>query len=488
MLSWIVAENRNGSSVTTAIACRRLCSSTERTSAPSIRTEPGADLVQPGEEGHERGLAGAHRAHERDRPARLDFQIDVAQRRLGGAVEGQAHVAERHPTRPVGQRRRVLRAGDPRRAVEHLEDTGARGGRALRGAEHVPERSHRRDQHQQVRVERGERADRQRSVDHVAAADQQDQRQAQVRKEADQRRVAGLDPRRVHLLVEHPRHRMLEAVELALLLRERLDHANAGHVLLGVRGQLGDSLLGLLERGPRAAPVHPRDHDHERHRRQRQRRQRGLEREHRHRGERDRDDRLGDEDQAVPEEEADRLQVHRGAGHQLPGLLAVEERELQRLQRRIQPLAQVDLDGQRHPTGDQAPRGAQRQPCQAGDDDRDRPDDQLVAVAVADRVDRASREVRDQHGGAHRAEGERERPGDGSLVRMQEAEESPEYKHTSFSIVGRREACRAAGEGPFTARFAGGSWSSPSVLGGHRHRPSVAAGIGATRRLRRRAR
>ncbi len=40
MLSWIVAQNRNGSSLTTAIAWRRLCSSTERTSAPSISTAP----------------------------------------------------------------------------------------------------------------------------------------------------------------------------------------------------------------------------------------------------------------------------------------------------------------------------------------------------------------------------------------------------------------------------------------------------------------
>ena len=168
-------------------------------------------------------------------------------------------------------------------------------------------------------------------VDHVSAADEQDQRQAQVRKEADQRRVARLDLGGVHLLVEYPRHRVLEAVELALLLGERLDHANAGYVLLSVRGQLGDSLLGLLQRGPRAAPVHPRDHDYERHRRERQRRQRRLEREHRHRGERDREDRLGDEDQSVSEEEPDRLQVDGGARHQLPGLLAVEERELERL-------------------------------------------------------------------------------------------------------------------------------------------------------------
>ncbi len=40
MLSCTVAENRNGSSVTTAIARRSETRSTSRTSAPSIRTDP----------------------------------------------------------------------------------------------------------------------------------------------------------------------------------------------------------------------------------------------------------------------------------------------------------------------------------------------------------------------------------------------------------------------------------------------------------------
>ena len=46
-----------------------------------------------------------------------------------------------------------------------------------------------------------------------------------------------------------------EARELALLARERLHDAHAADVLLDVGGQLGDALLDLLQRGPRAAPV-----------------------------------------------------------------------------------------------------------------------------------------------------------------------------------------------------------------------------------------
>ena len=331
MLSWIVAENRNGSSVTTATDRRRLVD-VDRAHVRAVDPHrAGADLVQPGQQRHERGLARAHRAHERHRAPGLDLEIDVMQRRLARAGEGQADVAERHPSGAVRQRRRVLRAGDRRRAVEDLEDPRARRGRALRRAEHVPERAHRRDQHQQIRVERRELADRQRSVDHVAPADQQDQGQPQVREEADQRRVARLDPRRGHLLVEHAHHRVLEALELAVLLGECLDHADAGDVLLRIRGQLGDPLLSLLKGGSRTSPVAPRDQHHERDRRQRQRRQLRLKHEHRDRRERDRQDRLGDEDQSVAEIEADRLKVDGGARHQLTGLLAVEECELERL-------------------------------------------------------------------------------------------------------------------------------------------------------------
>ena len=70
-------------------------------------------------------------------------------------------------------------------------------------------------------------------------------------------------------------------------------------------------------------------------------------------GEQDRQRVLGEEDQPVAEEEADRLQVDRRARHQLPRLLAVEEAELERLQVAVHPLAQVELDVDRDPARDQ---------------------------------------------------------------------------------------------------------------------------------------
>ena len=149
------------------------------------------------------------------------------------------------------------------------------------------------DQHQQVRVEGREVAQREGAGDHLAAADEQDHGQPEVRQEADERVVEGAQPRRVHRLVEDARDDGAEAVELARLGGEGLHHAHAGDVLLDVGGQLRDPLLDLLQRGPRAAPVAGRDEHHERHGRERERAEPRLQRQHRDRGEHDRRARSG---------------------------------------------------------------------------------------------------------------------------------------------------------------------------------------------------
>ena len=57
---------------------------------------------------------------------------------------------------------------------------------------------------------------------------------------------------------------MAEPAGLAVLAGEGLDDAHAGHVLLGVGGQLGDALLDLLERRPGLAAVLAGHEDDER--------------------------------------------------------------------------------------------------------------------------------------------------------------------------------------------------------------------------------
>ena len=266
----------------------------------------------------------------------------------GARSYAERHVAQLDAAAALGQRRRALRRHQPRLAVEQLEHARARGGRPLGQPERDAELAHRADQHQQVGVERREVADRERAAHHLPAADQQDHREAEVRQEADERVVERAQPGGDHRLVEHPPDAPAEPLELAFLGRERLHHTHAGHVLLDVRGQLRDPLLDPDQRRSRAAPVARRDEHDERHGRQRERGQPGLEEEHRDRGQHDRQRALDDEDEAVAEEEAHGLEVDRRARHQLARLLAREEAQLERLQVLVHPVAQVELDTERH--------------------------------------------------------------------------------------------------------------------------------------------
>ena len=116
---------------------------------------------------------------------------------------------------------------------------------------------------------------------------------------------------------------------------------------------------------------------------ERDQRQPGLEDEHHGAGQDDRQQVLGDEDQAVAEEEADRLQVDGRPRHQLPGLLGVEEAELEPLQVRVEELAQVEFDRQRDLAGDHPSHHRQPQAQGSGDDDRDRQRQQVRLFAAA---------------------------------------------------------------------------------------------------------
>ena len=207
----------------------------------------------------------------------------------------------------------------------------------------------------------------------------------------DQRREEGLQPGRVDALVEDPGDRAAEAVKLVFLAGESLDDADAGDVLLGLRGQLGDPLLHLLQRWAGDAVVARGGEDDEWRRRQRDQRQQRVDHDHHRAGEDDRQQALGDEDQAVAEEEADRLQVDRRPRHQLSGLLGVEEAQLQSLKVRVEELAQVEFDREGDLAGDQPSHHGQPHPQHARPDDRQREREQVGLVEAFDRVDRRGR-------------------------------------------------------------------------------------------------
>ena len=168
------------------------------------------------------------------------------------------------------------------------------------------------------------------------------------------------------LLVEDAPDGAAKAVEHEPLAGERLHDPDPGDALLDFTRQLGESLLDLLDRRSRAPVVpHGRQH-HERHRQQREGREVGLEREHHRAREHERQRVLRQEDQPVAQEEANRLQVDRRPRHQLPGLLGVEETELEPLQVPVEALPKVELDRHRDLPRDQAAHHGQadaEDPC-----------------------------------------------------------------------------------------------------------------------------
>ncbi len=279
------------------------------------------------------------------------------------------------------QRRGAGWRGQPRGTVEDLEQARARGGGALGEVEDHAERAHRSDQHVQVQVERGELAERQVRVDHGVAPDQKHRGEAELGQEADHRVELRFQPRGDHRLAEYAPDAALKVLQLAGLAREGLDDAHAGDVLLGVGGQLGDALLGLLDRRTRAAAVAVGDQHHEWHRRERDQAEARFGDDHHGPREHDREDRLQDEHEPVAEEEAHGLQIDGRARHQLARLLAVEEAELELLQVAVEQLAQVVFDAEREPPGDHPP--PVHEPPARQHDQRDRAGDQRQFVARA---------------------------------------------------------------------------------------------------------
>ena len=233
-------------------------------------------------------------------------------------------------------------------------------------------------------------------------------------------------------------------LQLERLAGERLHDAHARDVLLGVRGQLGDPLLDLLDGWAGAAAVTLGDEHHERNRDHRDQTERGVDVDHRGTGQHEGERGLEDEHEAIAEEEAHRLQIDGRARHQLAGLLVVEEAELQLLEVAIEELAQVEFDRERDPSGDQAAEVREHPANEHHPDDHDREHEQLVPVVIArqdlvmlgvlrsalQRVDRLAGEKRDRDRHHHRGAGQQPGGDQRALVGTKEAEKSVERDHS----------------------------------------------------------
>ena len=269
-------------------------------------------------------------------------------------------------------------------------------------------------EHQHVAVEGDELADGDRPVDRLAAADEQDRRQAELGQEADERVVEGAQPGRDHRLVEHALHGAVGSASAgaascanALTTRTPETFSSASAVSSAIRcctswrrrpvraavartptqitngiGASATSASTGLTTSITAAAITIVSAD------------------------------WSDEDQPVAEEEADRLEVDRRARHQLAGLLGVEERRARatggapymRLRRSNSTPSET-----RPATSRRTTLKTSRSSAGAGDRQRERPE---VRAVPADLVDRAADQERDQDARAHRDGREHERPDD----------------------------------------------------------------------------
>ena len=300
-------------------------------------------VVEPRHELGERRLAGAGRAHERDRLPGRDVQLEVRQHDPVVAV-GEADVVEvdRALRRPEVDR--MHRIGNARLLVEHAGDLLERRRRRLVRVVEDRHLLHRVEEASRVHQDREQRADREPAVDHAESADHDHDRDGHVA-DQDQARIedseqldhAGvrvavvLDDVAVHLLV-------------ALLLAERLDRADARHGL----DELHDEARG-------EHPLRPEEHLRpllEPAREQGQRDQRS--REHEAAPGVDRHERHPDEphvehaaDQAADagvEQLTDRLEVAGLPRDDAPGGVGLVELEAEPLGVQVDAPAQVEQD------------------------------------------------------------------------------------------------------------------------------------------------
>ena len=232
-------------------------------SVPSISTRPEVGIVEPGQQLHERGLAAAVGADDRDGFASADIQVYAAEDRLFGMVV-EADVFELERPLQSRERHRFCRVEDGWLAVHHFVDAvgggdglldvaelaGESAGRVAHAGEHREEDAH-------IAVREGDVADLDTENVRVLA---EDEVAAHHRGDEDDREAEGFDDgaderivrRDAHLAVVVVFGRLMELVALGRLHGERLDELDAaerfGERFVNERKLLHGFLVGALER------------------------------------------------------------------------------------------------------------------------------------------------------------------------------------------------------------------------------------------------
>jgi ABC-type multidrug transport system fused ATPase/permease subunit len=301
---------------------------------------PRGRVIEARDQLGERRLAGAGRAHERDRLARRDLQCDICQSVRARPV-AERHVVEHDLAAQARQVDSVRRVDEVGLLVEQLEDLVERRHPRLVGRIELRKRLDRVEEVVQRGEERDEHADRDVPVERLDPAVEQDPRGHQPAHQLDAREVGGVQVDRPHvraavLLVE-----LREALQVARLLSERAHDANPRQRLLQVGGDRRDLLarrpVGVGGDDPERERAEPEDREHE----VGQQRELRVEQEQDHRGADEHQRGAEQRHDAVGDERVERLDVVGQARDQHAGAAARIEADRHPLQVREQLDPQV---------------------------------------------------------------------------------------------------------------------------------------------------
>ena len=190
------------------------------------------------------------------------------------------------------------------------------------------------------------------AVDHPASAEEQDEAHRQQEHEQHERRA-----RRPHALGLHEVTGDLPVSDLELglfvrLCRERLDHPDAGEVLLQHGAHLGHLFLNEQPDAPHFEPDERRVDHHDRYEAGADKAQPPVLQEQNHGDGREQHRKVGRSHEAHVDEHADVLHIRYGARHQRPGVVPVVEPEAHVLHVVVQHVSQVV----RHQLGERLPQ------------------------------------------------------------------------------------------------------------------------------------
>ena len=186
----------------------------------------GRRVVEARQQVEQRCLARPCRATDGHDLPRLGAQIETLEH-LGPGRVAEVDVLHPHGERAVGHEPGMGCFGQGLDVLEPGEAAARRRRRTLAQVDDPPERLEGPDELEQKRDEQRELADRERPLDRVAPAEEQDGGNTQAGEEDEPRDESRLDARLTHRLRPHGLGTVAEPVAHVVLTTERLHHLDA---------------------------------------------------------------------------------------------------------------------------------------------------------------------------------------------------------------------------------------------------------------------